>query len=91
MCIRDRGQPHWGSVRPVRKDGFDLPLVKGTQKQGMELPCDPKGHHSMPPACQPARAATLVASAGPQGQSPQTPHGRGQWAAHRRPDHWPQS
>eukprot|EP00969_Alexandrium_andersonii_P150901 6672729-Alexandrium_andersonii.AAC.1 len=84
-----QGQPHGRSARPVREDSFHLALVQGTQRQGIELPCNAEGDDSVPPASEPAGASALVARAGPQGEGPQSPHCGRQRAAHGGPDHRP--
>eukprot|EP00969_Alexandrium_andersonii_P040977 1796793-Alexandrium_andersonii.AAC.1 len=69
-----QGQPDGRSVSPVRRHGFDLPLAQGTESQGMQLPCNAKGHDRVPTPGQPGCATDLVAAAGPKGKSSQPLH-----------------
>eukprot|EP00969_Alexandrium_andersonii_P328584 14519152-Alexandrium_andersonii.AAC.1 len=71
-----QGQPDGRSVCRVRQHGFNLPLVQGSEGQGMELPYNAERHNRMPAPGEPACATALVAIAGPQSQGPQSLHGR---------------
>eukprot|EP00969_Alexandrium_andersonii_P083077 3665321-Alexandrium_andersonii.AAC.1 len=62
-----QGQSDCWYVGPIGVDCLHLALAHGSQRQGMELPCDPEGHSGMPSPGQPGAAAVLVAAAGPEG------------------------